>query len=200
MVRGYAPRSGRRDWMLTSRLFLDALQRWDLANVSHRDLDEGRIPSITGELCRDFRSGVLTVDTARFQAAVGFVAGQEIATRNATIHMATEHCVVALTSLDDRPIAESRHLLLATVGRAANSGQTLHDHFMQDRGTAPILYTPPAGQVEIELAHVPKSVAVRACDTKGSPLYEVPIQVVDRRLVLQLEPEGPVALYDLRIW
>jgi hypothetical protein len=196
---GYAPRSSRRDWMLTGRLLLDALQRWGLADVTHRDLDQGRIPSITGELCRDFKSGVLTIDTARFQAAVGFVGGKEIVTSNATVHMATEHCVVALTSLDDLPIADSGHLLLAAVGGAANTGQTVRNHFMVDRGTAPVLYTPPAGQVEIDLGRSPKSVTAQACDPNGVPLYEVALQVVDRRLRLNLEPQGPVALYDLKV-
>jgi hypothetical protein len=190
---------GRRDWMLTGRLLLDALRRWGLAKVSHGDLDEGHIRSSTGELCRDFEHGVLTIDTDRFQAALGFVGGKEIATRNLTVQMVDEHCIVALSSLDDLPISESSHLLLATVGQASNTGQTLRRHFMTGIGRAPVLYTPPVGRVEIVTGRSARSIAVRACDPMGALLYEAAAQVHDRRLILELDPQGPVALYDLRV-
>lgn len=194
--QGYARREPR-EWLLTGRLLVDAMHRWGLVHVTHQDIDRGRLPSATGELVRDYQQGILTIDTPRFLAAVGFIGGQEIALGNLVARMETPHCVVALTSQGERPIAESKRLLLATIGHAVNSGETVRDNLIYDLGGPPILYQPPAGVVEIEGSWGAGSLSVQACDPLGEPLYPVPFQIEGKRLRLVLEPTGPVAFYQV---
>jgi hypothetical protein len=195
---GYARREPR-EWMLTGRLLLDAMHHWGLIKVTHKDVDQGRLPSATGELVRDFKQGILTINTPRFQAAIGFIGGQEIALADLKVNMTTPHCVVALTTQDDQPIRSSERLVLATIGHAVNTDETVRDNLIYDLGRPPILYEPPAGLVILRGAWAGRAVSAQASDPLGGPLYPVDTRVEGDQLSLKLEPRGPVAFYEIRL-
>jgi hypothetical protein len=61
---------------------------------------------------------VQVIDTPRSQAASGWVGGRRIETRDAMFDITTPKATVALTSLDGRPIATSKLILVTAVGRS----------------------------------------------------------------------------------
>jgi len=87
-----------------------------------RDLiPEGQsfVRSDTGELTRDWARGVHVVDAPKTQAASGWIGGDPIETADARFAIRTRKAVVALTSVDDEPLARSRFVLITAVARAA---------------------------------------------------------------------------------
>ena len=89
------------------------------------DVDRDFIPSgqtyvesDTGELRRDWHKGIHTINTAKTQAASGWLGGETVALDHVRIELSTPKAVVAVTSLDDTPIADSAKILVTVVGRA----------------------------------------------------------------------------------
>lgn len=75
--------------------------------------DKGTVGSVTGELSLNFREGLMTINTPRSQAAVGFLAkAGRITLGDVAIESGNEYAHVWVIALDDKPIAESRRLLV----------------------------------------------------------------------------------------
>jgi hypothetical protein len=113
-----------------------------------------RIVSDTGELGwyhADRGRGVVTVDTARSQALIGFVKRGELSTRNLDAELETDFCALLLTSLDDRPLNRSSRLLLIAVARLSNTGFGWKpDHQTVDQwGHGPVLVEPVIGTITL---------------------------------------------------
>ncbi len=79
------------------------------------------VRSDTGELMRDWELGIQTIDTPRTQAVSGWIGGQTLKTRDASFATRTKKAVIALSSVDNRPLAESRFILVTAVARAVPS-------------------------------------------------------------------------------
>ncbi|NLZ70323.1 MAG: hypothetical protein GX907_03200 [Clostridiaceae bacterium] len=77
--------------------------------------------SDTGELYRDIEAGWGSVDTARTQAAYGFIGGRIVELSDLAIECATPFAVIAVSSLTAAPLSESDNILLTTVGRSENT-------------------------------------------------------------------------------
>lgn len=69
--------------------------------------------SDTGELRRDWAQGTYTIDTPRSQAAMGWIGGKQINLTNVGIALTTPNATVAVQSLDQRNITESRSILIS---------------------------------------------------------------------------------------
>jgi len=95
-----------------------------------RDHDRDFIPpkqtyvrSDTGQITRDWARGVQTIDTPKTQAVQGWLGeAGELKTAAATFSITTPKAVVALTSLDGKPLAGSGRILLTALGRAVAPG------------------------------------------------------------------------------
>jgi hypothetical protein len=136
------------------------------------DRERKTIRSVTGELFWDYGKGYSTVNAARAQGAAGFLArAGRIDLATVSIEMKNEYGSVTVVSLDDRPISNSRKLLIQamTVERpygfratGANSGKIL------DLGEAPFGVEKIDGTVRLRLAAggAPKVVAL---DEHGYP-------------------------------
>jgi hypothetical protein len=103
------------------------------------DADATAIVSETGELSRDWARGVHTIDTARTQAAQGWIGGQTIALGDVEIAVTTPKASVAISSLDGAPIRTSKKLLLTVVAQVSTS----------PGGGLPLLAEPVAGRIAI---------------------------------------------------
>lgn len=79
--------------------------------------DADVITSDTGEIKRDWKAGIVTIDTPKSQAAMGWIGGREVSLGNVTIKLETPKASVVVTSLDGEPIATSKKLLLTTVAQ-----------------------------------------------------------------------------------
>ena len=130
---------------------------------------EGRIASDTGELlweAGEKRSGRLTIDTPRVQAAVGWIGGRTMRTADAEFRLKTPFCAVSLAALDGQPLARSGKILLVVAARCANTGMTWNDQrtSISDRwGGPPLLIETVAGQIALRR------------DAQSAPLRLVPL-------------------------
>jgi hypothetical protein len=74
--------------------------------------------SDTGEIRRDFRRGLLTVDTDRTQLAAGTLAGASIELSDMTLKSDLSTGAVIIQSLDRTPISQSRKIMITLSARA----------------------------------------------------------------------------------
>ncbi|MEQ8770547.1 MAG: cellulase family glycosylhydrolase [Phycisphaerales bacterium] len=81
--------------------------------------DAHTISTDNGQITRDWRAGVLTIDTSRSQAACGWIGGKRLELTDAVIESGTSAATIALTALDARPIAESSRILVTAVAQSA---------------------------------------------------------------------------------
>jgi hypothetical protein len=180
------------------RLFTAAMRRWGLRRDDQSQV--GTLVSDTAELAWNSGDGVLTVNTPRTQAAVGFLGGRRIKLANVEIASRTPHCAITLTSLDGQPIGQSKRLLLTAVARAENTGQFWEDSSRrtvpaEGRGRAPVLVEPVEADVTIicDLAHA----VCRALDASGAPKGAVPVAPGSRGFVLKLGKPHATVFYAI---
>jgi hypothetical protein len=139
------------------------------------DRDAKRIISTTGQLSWDYSGhGYFTVDTPGTQAVVGFSGGKRIELGDVLIEPRTPFQSLFVTSLDrEKPISESRSLLVTAVARARNSGMRYNrsETEVLDVGEAPIMLEPVEAAITIKgrgkptvhvLDHVGRRTRVRA--------------------------------------
>jgi hypothetical protein len=79
------------------------------------------VRSDTGEILRNWKYGIQTINTPKTQAISGWVGGKTIRLGDATIRVATPKAVVALTSLDDKPLSSSQSILITAMARAVGA-------------------------------------------------------------------------------
>ena len=91
----------------------------------------------TGDFCRNWRRGIFTVDTPMTQLASGWIGGESITLTSAKVSLKTPYAALAVQSLDSKPIADSRSIL---VSMAAQS-------FPAQGGVTAIRSEPIIGQV-----------------------------------------------------
>ena len=95
------------------------------------------VRSDTGELVRNWKYGIQTINTPKTQAVSGWVGDKTLQLGDATIRMDTRKAVVALTSLDDQPLSSSRFILVTAMARAAPA----------TKGHLPFLSEPVVGTI-----------------------------------------------------
>lgn len=87
------------------------------AGTSPFHSDTGELSWYSGEK----GTGLVTIDTERTQALIGFVNAHQIRLKHLSVQTQTPFCALTLSSLDDRSIAKSSKLLLTVTARVANS-------------------------------------------------------------------------------
>ena len=108
--------------------------------------------SDTGELtwyCSRQEKGLVTVETEKSQALIGFVKDHNKALRNLSARVENEFCSIILTSLDGRSISSSDRLLLVTTARSANNQMVWNEDrtSLSEWGSIPTLIGPVKGKV-----------------------------------------------------
>ena len=86
------------------------------------------IVSDTGELSwltDGGKNGLVSVDSPRSQALVGFISANKVETRNLSAQIRNAFAVITLSSLDGKPLDLSNRILLTTTGREENTGQKI---------------------------------------------------------------------------
>jgi hypothetical protein len=68
-----------------------------------------------------WKPGVVTVDAAKSQAAIGFLKDNPVSLRHLAAHLETEFAAVILCAVDDRPIERSVRMLLTAGSTVANT-------------------------------------------------------------------------------
>lgn len=126
----------------------------------------------TGELTwRKSPRGVVTVNTPRSQALVGFV-GEANGTKNLAVQVRNRFCAVMLTALDTRPLTRSARMLLAAGARVANTGMEWNERrtSLVKWGGQPTLIEPVTGIVTLRALDGARAVLALPLDSAGQPL------------------------------
>lgn len=154
--------------------------------------------SDTGQLRRDWALGVAAVDTPHTQAAYGFLGSAgEVALSDVSISVTTPFAVVALSSLDGRPLRESTRMLLTAVGRSENTEMVFSITRTQllEHGHGPILVEPISGRVTVATGRSGCWIYALAPDGARALLRQVPTS--DGRIAVDMGAESGTIYYEL---
>jgi hypothetical protein len=116
--------------------------------------------------------GLVTVDTPRSQALIGFVKAQDKTVRNLTADVNNDFCTILLSSMDDNPIATSSKLLLVAGGPVENSGQKWNTAGtdVTSFGGSPTLIEQVKGTITLHGIKGARSIQLQPIDGAGQPL------------------------------
>jgi hypothetical protein len=155
----------------------------------------GVFRSSTGELSWNAPDGVVTIDTPRTQAVVGFSGGRRLATAAVVFEISTPFAVVAVSSLTKDPIAASARLLVSTSADSRWTGTHVSPDGQRvlTTGRFPFLMQPVEGRVTIDGAPA----TVYRLDTDGTRLGTVRVTHGPRGVVLPLAASARAMHYEV---
>ncbi len=133
--------------------------------------------SDTGQLrwyTSEEKDGLVTVDTPRSQALIGFVSAHKASVANMTAEVANRFCTLLLSAMDDQPIASSAKLLLVAGATVQNKGQTWNAARtdLTSFGGAPTLIENVTGSILLRGLRNARTVLVQPLDGAGHALGE----------------------------
>jgi hypothetical protein len=99
------------------------------------------------QLEHDWDHGIVLIKSEMTQGAIGFIGGKSLDLGDVVVDVENPFAVVLVTSLDQRPIRRSRHMLITTVAQAENTDQVLKNYMIkrflnwgvEEEGTTPVL-------------------------------------------------------------
>jgi hypothetical protein len=118
------------------------------------------------------KTGLVTVDTDRTQALIGFIKANHKALQNLGADITNDFATIVLASMDDKPLARSGKMLLTTGSRVANTGQKWNEArtTLTNQGGSPTLIEPVSGVVVLRNLTGAKTVNAAALDGSGKPI------------------------------
>lgn len=162
-----------------------------LKSSNPTDLKLSRFQSENGELTIDAPSDTMTLDTAR--TAGGYApAGSMVRTKTVTIKVMDTGATVWVSSLDGKPIATSKHLLITHLTDLQNSGAHYADMartIITAWGGMPHLVRRGRATVTVRIAHA-SNARVWALATSGDRTAEVPTRAQGGALAVSLDTDG----------
>lgn len=103
--------------------WLEPSKTTDRVSVVH-DLKKDTLPesenyiiSDTGELSRNWKKGIFTINAPKTQAAIGQIGKEIIKLEDVIFNISTSNSTVVLSSLDDRDLRHSKKILVSAVAR-----------------------------------------------------------------------------------
>ena len=120
------------------------------------------------------KTGMVTVETDRTQALIGFVKANGKAVKNLSADLTTNFASLVLSSLDGKAIGESGKLLLSAGSRVTNTNLKWNEAHTRtaNQGESPSLIEPVAGTLVLRDLKGAKAVAVSALDGAGRGIGE----------------------------
>lgn len=118
------------------------------------------------------KGGLVTVDTERSQAQIGFIKAWGKALRHLAPTIENAFASLILSAMDGQPIARSRRLLLTAGAGVANAGATWNDAktALKEHGGSPTMIEPVKGQVVLRNMTGARRVTISALDGSGHPI------------------------------
>jgi hypothetical protein len=117
-------------------------------------------------------TGLVTVDTPRSQALIGFVKAEGKEVSHLAANITNTFCTILLTSMDDRPVETSSEMLLIAGGPVQNTGQQWNSARtdLVAWGQSPTRIDPVTGTLTLRSLHAARAVFVQPIDGAGQPL------------------------------
>ncbi len=146
------------------------------------------------------RKGIVTIDTPRTQALIGFVKANDIQLPNLSADIENDFCSIILSSCDGRPIAESRRLLLAITARSANTGMKWNSNrtSLEKWGTTPVLIEPIKGLITLNNLQSASELEAIPLNSAAKPLNPRPDIKTSRKSVKITVGDAPTTWYLIR--
>jgi hypothetical protein len=171
------------------------------------DPKEMRARSTTGELSWDAANGIVHVDTARTQAAIGFLGAQRQRLADTELESPIRFGAVWVTAIDGAArIRSARRLLVTAVGPARGTGMEYEQTReksrlgllwrLREEGSAPALVEAVTGQLRIRSEHASKLKAW-VLDVVGHRGGEIPLARESGAVVLTMTAERRAVYYEL---
>jgi hypothetical protein len=134
--------------------------------------EAGPIVSDTGELVWSVSpeiGGVVTVDTERTQAVIGFVKARGKQLRHLAPEIDNRFACLTLSALDAETIARSSRMLLTSGATVTNTGVEWNENrsALKQWGTSPTLIEPVTGQLLLRNLEVARGVTIAPLDGRG---------------------------------
>lgn len=113
--------------------------------------------------------GLVTIDSPRSQGLVGFVRANGKSVSNLSADVSNRFCTVLISSLDTKPIAQAKRMLLVTGSRVGNLGMTWSADGTRPAnwGGTPTVIEPVTGTVTLRNLSHAKKVLASALDGSG---------------------------------
>jgi hypothetical protein len=161
------------------------------------DMQKKEIRSESGELYWNYGVGYVTANAPRTQAAVGFLAGVPVKLSDCEISTSNRIASILVSSWDDKPLRESRHILIAAVGRTRNTGMAYSrgGQRLIAIGKPPVLLEGVKGSVALNRSG---KCTVTALSPYGYKTVDVTPTVQDGKLLIPMTGENKAAYYDVR--
>ncbi len=117
-------------------------------------------------------AGLVTVETARTQALIGFVKAHGKALRNVETGIENEFASIVLTSMESKPLSRAGKMLLTAGSRVANNGMKCNEARtgLASQGGPPTLIEPVRGAITLRNLDRAAAVTVTALDGAGRPV------------------------------
>jgi hypothetical protein len=130
------------------------------------------IVSDTGELVWSVSpeiGGVVTVDTERTQAVIGFVKAHDKQLRHLAPEINNRFACLTLSALDAKSIARSSRMLLTSGASVTNTGAEWNEtrSALKQWGTSPTVIEPVTGQLLLRNLEGARGVTISALDGRG---------------------------------
>jgi hypothetical protein len=119
-------------------------------------------------------TGLVTVDTPRSQALIGFVKVNDKSVTNLAADVKNRFCTIWITSLESQPISRASRLLLTLGSRVENEGMRWNERRsnLAEWGGSPTLIEPVIGRITVRNLDHARTVTAQALDGSGQPLGE----------------------------
>ncbi len=148
------------------------------------DRENRKITSSTGQIVWDYGRGLVTVNSPRSQAAVGFLGGAGAIKLGAvTIDSHNEYGAVHVISLDGEPLAISRRILIQAFTEEKMQGFKAVNGVIEDIGRAPITVRDIEARVTIANGANFKATAL---DEQGYARASIPTQTAGSDAIVTL--------------
>jgi hypothetical protein len=122
------------------------------------------------------KTGLVTVDTGRTQALIGFVNANSKAVKNLSAAVTTKFAAIVLSSMDSSPIARATKMLLTAGSRVSNTNLKWNETRTRAQGgESPSLVEPVTGTITLRNLEGATAVSAAALDGAGKPIG-APIQ------------------------
>lgn len=148
-----------------------------IVNLADRiDRTAKTVRSATDQLLWDYGKGIVTVNAPQVQGVTGFLrSAGTLKLPNVTLTSAMEYGTLLLVSLDDRPLATSRKMLLQAMSEEQNfNWRTVgrSPKTIESVGQPPIVVRKLSGQIELGRSDA-TSLTVTALDANGSAIAQL---------------------------
>jgi len=151
--------------------------------------------SDTKELLWNATQGFVTLDTAKAQAAIGAANGGPIKLSSVIFDIKNDFAAASMTSMDDKPLEMSNHLLAVTVARSENRGMAYNANrtLLRSAGGSPVLMEPVVGQVMLKRKSSSTG-KVFILSTKGERIKESAVEILPGSIRF---PIGEGQIYEI---